>query len=79
MIIDIKSTKFPSILLFHSVDRTWNRIRYKGEYTFLFMLQLVKEAALIICSLILYLYHKYRDEVLRYFTNEALEATKEDT
>jgi len=30
-------------------------------------------------NLILFLHHKYREEVLSYFANEALEAAKEDS
>ena len=33
----------------------------------------------MIHNLILFLYYKYRNEVLQYFTNEALEVAKEDS
>ena len=53
-------------------------MRYRGEYAFLFILYLVKEAEIIIHNLILCMHHKYGDEVLRFFVKEALEAAWED-
>ena len=61
------------------MDRTWDRMQYRGEYNFLFISQLVEEVELIMYNLILFLHHKYRDEVLQYFTNKVLKAAKEDS
>ena len=74
ILLDIKSTKFPNIPLFHLVDRIWERMRYRGEYTFLFILYLAEEAKIMMYNLILYMCYKYRNEVLRFFIEEELEA-----
>ena len=78
MILDIKSVKFLSILLFYSINRTWNKIRYYREFTYLFLPYLVDKAELIIHNLLLYLRHKYGDKVLLYFVEEAKAEAKED-
>ena len=49
-------------------------MRYRGEYAFLFMLHLVEEAEIMMYNLISYIHHKYRDKVIRFFIEEALEA-----
>ena len=73
IILDIKLLKFPNISLFHLVDRIWRRMRYRGEFTFLFMPHLVEEAKIMMHNLIPCLRHYYREEILLYFTKEAKE------
>ena len=71
MILTIKSVKFPHISLFHAVDRTWNRMRYRGEFTFLYMPHLADEAELMMKNLLTYLQHQHGDQIYNYFTTEA--------
>lgn len=65
--LDIKSSKFPSIPLFHSIDRTWNRMICRREFVRLFIPHLAEEEELMIHNLIPYLRHKYGDDMLLYF------------
>ena len=51
----------------------WKRIKYRDKFTIL-----AEEAKIIIYNLILYLWHKYGDEVLLYFTEEVKQEVKED-
>jgi len=53
------------------MDRTWNRMRYYGDFTFLYIPYLAVEVEMMMKNLILFLKHEYRDEVLHYFTEEA--------
>ena len=47
LILVIKSVKFSNMTSFHSVDSTWNRMRYRGELTFSCMPHLADEAELM--------------------------------
>ena len=78
MILDIKSMVLSNISLFYSVDQMWNHIRYRGEFTFLYLLYLVQETELIMKNLLTYLRHKYREEILLYFTDTAKEEVQGD-
>ena len=54
-------------------------MRYRGDFIFLYMYHLTKEAELIIKNLILFLKYKYGNEVLYYFTEKAkLDTTKDE-
>ena len=57
IIIGIKSTKFPKLSLFYSIDRTWNKIRYSGNFGVLCMPHIIEEAKLIMNNLIPYLHY----------------------
>jgi len=46
-------------------------MRYRGDFTFLYMLYLTEKAELIMKNLILFLKHKYSNKVLHYFTEKA--------
>ena len=78
MILDIKSLAFLHIPLFYLVDRTWNKMHYRGEFTFLFMLQLAQEAEIMMNNLIPYLKHQNGEKVLRYVIEEAKQEAEKD-
>ena len=59
MIAEIKSVQFPNLRLIHSVDATWKKQRYLGEFVYLTMPHLADEAALMMDNLIPFLRHKY--------------------
>ena len=61
IILSIKSTNFLNFPLFYSVDHTWNRIPYRGEFTFLFMPQLVEEVEIMMHHLIPCMVHSFRE------------------
>ena len=62
----------------HSVDETWDKILWKGDYTYLVMPQIEEEAKLMMNNLLPYLRHEYGDGVLAYFTSEIKELSKDD-
>ena len=78
MILDIKSTTLPNIPLFHSVDRTCNRMRYRGDFTFLYLPHLAQEAELMMKNLLVYLHYQWGDDILLYFTDTAKEEAQGD-
>ena len=78
MITHIKSLQFPHLQMIHSVDETWSKILYKGDFTYLVMPHIEEEADLMMSNLLPYLRHIYGDEVLPYFTAEAKEVSMED-
>ena len=78
MLTNIKSIQFPHLRMIHSVDETWEKIRWKGDYTYLVMPQLEEEADLMMNNLLPYLRHEYGDEVMDYFTSDAKEIAKDD-
>lgn len=78
MVTKIKSIQFSHLQIIHSVDETWSRFLYKGDFTYLVMLYIEKEANLMMSNLLPYLPHVYGDDVLPYFTSEAKETSIED-
>ena len=76
--LQIKSSKFQNISLFYSIDRTWNRMNYRGDFTVLFILHLTEEAEIMMNNLILYFVHEFGEEALLYFTNEEKKDAKDD-
>jgi len=64
MLLEIKSTQFPSLSLFYSVNRIWDRMRYRGDYIVLYMPYVASKVEMILNNLIPYLQYKYGDEVL---------------
>ena len=61
MILSIKSTKFPKLFLFHSIDKTWNKIRYQENFTVLCLPHIAKEIELVLNNLIPYLKYKNKN------------------
>ena len=53
-------------------------MRYRENFTFLFIPQLVQEAEIMMNNLIPFLKHKYGEEVLLYFTEEVKQEALED-
>ena len=78
MITQIKSLQFPHLQMIHSVDETWSKILYKGDFTYLVMPHIEEEADLMMSNLLPYLRHIYGDDILPYFTAEAKEVSMED-
>ena len=73
MITDIRSIQFPHLKMVHSVDETWEKILWKGDFTYLVMPQIEEEAKLMMDNLLPYLRHEYGEGVLDYFTSEIKE------
>ena len=73
MILEIKSTKFPNISLFYLVYCTWNRMRHRSEFTFLYVPHLADKAELMIKNLLTCLCHKNGNQIYEYFSNEERE------
>ena len=78
MITSIKSIQFPHLQMIHSVDETWEKIRIRGDYTYLVMPHIEEEAALMMNNLLPFLRHEYGDGVLQYFTSTAQKLAKDD-
>ena len=78
MITKIRSQQFPHLQLIHSVDETWQKVLYKGDYTYLVMPHLEEEAELMMHNLLPYMRHVYGDDVLPYFTSTVKEIAKDD-
>ena len=78
MIGQIKSIKFPHLKMIHSVDETWQKLAYKGDFTYLVMPHIEEEAELMMSNLLPFMRFKYGDEVLEYFTSTAKEISMED-
>jgi len=78
MILNIKSKKFPYIFLIHSIYRTWNKMRYWGEFTYLYMPYLSEEAELMMKNLYTFLKHKYGEEIDLYFMDMAKQEVEGD-
>ena len=53
-------------------------MRYRGKFTFLYVLYLTEEAELMIKNLVTYLYHVNRDKIFDYFIEEAREEVQRD-
>ena len=78
MITSINSIQFPHLRMIHSVDETWKKIQWKGDYTYLTMPHIEEEAELMMTNLLPFLRYKYGDGVLKYFTSMAVEESKDD-
>ena len=78
MITSIHSIQFPHLRMIHSVDETWSKIQWKGDYTYLTMPHIEEEAEIMMSNLLPFLRHKYGDGVLKYFTSAAIEESKDD-
>lgn len=74
MIADIKSINFNHLNLIHSVDETWFKLRFLGDYTYLTMPRLKDEADIMMSNLLPYLRFVHGNEVDLYFTQSAKEA-----
>ena len=53
-------------------------MRYRGDFTVLYMHHVATEAELILNNLLPYLKYEYRDEALEYFTNTMKKEAKEE-
>ena len=53
-------------------------MHYRGEFTFLFMLQLAQEAEIMMNNLIPYLKHQNGEKILRYVIEEAKQEAEKD-
>ena len=78
MITKIRSIQFPHLQLIHSVDETWTKAQFRGDYTYLVMPHLEEEAELMMQNLLPYMRHVYGDEVLPYFTSSVIAIAKDD-
>ena len=78
ILLDIKSIKFSKLSLFYSIDRTWNKMHYKGEFIVLYIPYLIEEVEIMLKNLIPYFNHKYGKEALLYFTNLVKKEAQED-
>ncbi len=72
MIMLLRSKNNPEAPIFHSVNQSWDK---KG-YVFQYILPHEDEARVIILRLILILCHKFRDQVIKNFTPDAVEQMK---
>ena len=64
--------------MIHSVDETWQKLQWKGDYTYLVMPHIKEEAEIMMSNLLLFLRHQYGDGVLKYFTSIAIEQSKDN-
>ena len=48
-------------------------MHYRGEFAYTYMPHLAKEAKIMMQNLLTFLWYKYRDDVLLYFTKEVKE------
>ena len=78
MIGKIRSIKFPHLKMIHSVDETWKKVSYKGDFTYLVMPHIEEEAELMMSNLLPFMRYEYGDEVLEYFTSTAKELSMDD-
>ena len=78
MIGQIKSIQFPHLKMIHSVDETWKKMTYKGDFTYLVMPHIEEEAELMMSNLLPFMRYKYGDDVLEYFTASAKELSMDD-
>ena len=47
MLMEIKSTKFPKLSSFHTINMTWNKMLCRGDFAVLFMPHIEEEVELI--------------------------------
>ena len=78
MINRIKSIQFPHLRMIHSIDETWGKVLYKGDFTYLVMPHIEEEAYLMMSNLLPFLRYEYGENVLLYFTFTAKELAMED-
>ena len=78
MFLSIKSTKLLHLALFHLIDCTWNRMRYRGDFTVLYMPYLIEEVEIMLSNLIPYFHFKYSNEILLYFIESAKKEAKDN-
>ena len=64
--------------MIHSVDETWKKLLWKGDFTYLTMPHIQEEAELMMSNLMPYLQNKHGDDILVYFTEEAKQMAMED-
>ena len=64
--------------MIHSVDETWKKMTYKGNFTYLVMPHIEEEAELMMSNLLPFMRYTYGDEVLEYFTASAKELSMDD-
>ena len=55
MINRIRSIQFPHLRMIHSIDETWGKVLYKGDFTYLVMPHIEEEAYLMMSNLLPFL------------------------
>ena len=78
MIGKIRSIQFPHLKMIHSVDETWKKMSYKGDFTYLVMPHIEEEAELMMSNLLPFMRYEYGEDILDYFTSSAKELCMDD-